>query len=1084
MRRKILFALASIVIILTVAARIYEEVVKRRWPTPGPRLLRYWKSEAELPVDISRFFNNDGIASAADPSDANFDCPNHPPHIPGSGYPAEKLPEGGSVLKLEKAGLSFLFPVVASGEYNNVACEGQRISGVIDFKSDEIPYTYQEIAVLGAAENGAASAKLKLEYDDDTAQSVQLSFPDWCVRPGDEVTIAASAPYRYTPGQGARKSIREKIDCFMYVRRLRVNPRKRLVAIVLPDQPNLHIFAMTLRVGAPGKAVAHLGDKLARRYHRVAELAKEPPADLTQPVEELAKGLKDAEQKIEPGLARQLVWLNTQYEYLVCRLGGHLVRRGSRTESWARKSVASISTDLNALLGGRDPFRLRRGHILKGYVSEIDGRVQPYALYVPKEYRKSDPCPLVVHMHGHGWYRPFQGVEPPQVRNAIVLSPHGRGSMDYMFVAEEDVLACIDEVKTDYAIDADRVYLMGHSMGGTGSWNLATKYPDRFAAIGPSAANADSKAWKNVGAKHAKDEESFAWLRSGLRASLDPVTYAGNLLHVPAFFLHGDKDKVVPVGNSRSMAKALAEAGCPHVYREGAGGHGWRPRRTVIELHDYVLGKVRVARPQRVRVKAGYLKYGKAYWVRILRLGRRDQLGEIDAAVRSESLINVKAKGVAVMELDLNRCPVDATRALLIVVNGQPVFHTIPPPGGRIALARVGARWEVISGLEGLHKKPYLEGPVADAYTSSFVLVVGTTSTNATDRKVLRHEAERFAADWELLYTKPPRVKDDGEVTEEDIARHNLILYGGPQNNSITSRIADRLPITIKNDAVRIGGRRYAGTGVATKFCYPNPLNPERLVVVIAGAKRARDIFQSNNLFGNWFQWGPYDNRAWFDFAVFDRKTRSAETCLEFGFFGGDWQFRADTTWFGDEAEREAAPARRIPVHTWPPDQKQVYLSDLLPISIEQHKLPVGFDTSAEGKALTIGLPARRFQRGLGVRAPSKVAFRVNRANAPKSQLFTTFKATVGVDLEGETTVPSWRNKSEWVKFLVYGDGHLLYQTPTLMWRSKPVHISVPIARFKTIECEVWCSRARWLVGSAAWGNARILRADALAATK
>ncbi|MFH1732918.1 MAG: NPCBM/NEW2 domain-containing protein [Planctomycetota bacterium] len=1075
MRKSIIYALLGSVVVLTIAA------VVRLYLSDGhpPASSLLWQSESELPVDLSGLFNNDGVASAVDPSDTNFDCPDHPPEIPGSGYPAEHLPASGIAFNVPEAGRTFLFPVVTSRERNNVECQGQRIA-----VAPQVPpadgRVCREIAVLGAAENGAASADVELEYEDGSTESVELSFPDWCAEPAAGEIVAAAAPCRYTWDMAEQKNVEQKIACRLYVRRLPVDTRRILAAVVLPERPNLHIFAMTLAVSVPGGDVARRGNAVAMQYRESARIAKAPAADLKGPVEALADRLRIAEQRVAPEYKRQLVWLRTQYEHLVYKLRGRVVRSGSTAEGWALETVAGIRSDIDALLRRTDPFRRRRGHILKGYVSEIDGQVQPYAVYVPGQYAEGTPSPLVVHMHGHGWYKPFQCVPTYPFRDAVVVSPHGRGSIDYMFVAEEDVLACIDEAKKDYTIDADRVYLLGSSMGGTGCWSLATKYPSRFAAIGPVAGNADSKAWEAVAGAGGAGGLAYDGLRSFLRESLDPVTYAGNLLHVSAYFLHGDDDEVVPVGNSRSMARALAAAGCRHAYREGrGGGHGWRPDKVIAAQHDFIFGSRRSRRPERVRLKAAYLKYGRADWIRIVRLARRDRFGEVAADVRDGQLIDVKLRNVSAVEIDLNRCPVDVREAVVITIDGERVFSAVPLRTRLARLERSGSRWQLVSAWRGPRKKPYLEGPVSDAYTRSFLVVIGTRSADAADRRIVREEAERFAADWKLLYTRPPRVKADQDVNGDDIARHNLILYGGPQDNSVTARIAGRLPIEVANGAVRVGGRSYAGPGVAVKFCYPNPLNPERLVVIVAGASRGRDVFQSNNLFGNWFQWGPYDNRAWFDYAVFDDKTRSAETCIEFGFFDDNWQLCSETTWFGDPAARRAALGRRIPTLLRPPDRDVVHLSDLAAVSIEQHKLPVGFDTSAKGRALSIGVPRRVFRRGLGVRPPSKMVFAVSRAGSTESGRFTSFRATVGIDLEDADEVALWRGRNEWVKFLVYGDGRLLHQTAPLRWRSKPVDIDVPISGVERLELETACPNARWLVGSAAWADARIIRAGA-----
>ncbi|MFO7900778.1 MAG: prolyl oligopeptidase family serine peptidase, partial [Planctomycetota bacterium] len=672
--RRVLLALTLILVVLIAMAHIYDELLPSREP-PGPEEPPLWTRQNELPVDLSRFFNNDGIASQAEPNDTNFDCPDHPPTIPGSGYPAEELPDGASVFRAEELDASFLFPVIATGEPNNVACKGQRITDPSEPGWLDAGHGCTAIAVLGAAENGAARAKVTLEYEDGSVATRTLSFPDWCVAPETGAVVAWSAPYRYAWDQGQGRNGRHEIDCHLYAARLSVDGGRRLAAIRLPEQPNLHIFALTLQVEPGAVEIARRGNALAARYRKVAELADQPPADLSEPVSALAAELEAAESRVPPDLRRPLVWLETQYEYLTHKIGRRRVLSGSRTEEWARTWMTAIRSDLAELLAGVDPFDDRRGNILKGYVSDIDGRIQPYTVYVPDSYTPGRPTPLVVHMHGHGWYRPFQGYPTYPFRDAVVLSPHGRGSMDYMFVGEEDVLDAIAEVEQDYTIDRRRVYLLGSSMGGTGCWNLGTKYPDRFAAVGPIAANADSRAWADVAARHPADTGRFARLRRRLRTKNDPVTFAGNLLHTTIYFLHGAEDRVVPVENSRSMARALERAGCSFTYREGKrGGHGWKPGRIVGDQHDAIFAARLTERPRRVQLRAGRLKHGRAFWLRILRFGRRDRYGEVNAEVSDGSLIQVRPSNVTAFEIDLARCPIDTAEAVAVTVDGVPVF--------------------------------------------------------------------------------------------------------------------------------------------------------------------------------------------------------------------------------------------------------------------------------------------------------------------------------------------------------------------------------------------------------------------------
>ena len=70
----------------------------------------------------------------------------------------------------------------------------------------------------------------------------------------------------------------------------------------------------------------------------------------------------------------------------------------------------------------------------------------------------------------------------------LLVSPHGCGTTEYRGIGENDVLCVLEEVRKRYRVDDDRVYLTGHSMGGTRAAYLALHHPDQFAAVAPLAA--------------------------------------------------------------------------------------------------------------------------------------------------------------------------------------------------------------------------------------------------------------------------------------------------------------------------------------------------------------------------------------------------------------------------------------------------------------------------------------------------------------------------------------------------------------------------------------------------------------------
>ncbi len=60
-------------------------------------------------------------------------------------------------------------------------------------------------------------------------------------------------------------------------------------------------------------------------------------------------------------------------------------------------------------------------------------------------------------------------------------------------LSEKDVFNVIDHVTAEYSVDANRIFILGHSMGGAGAWHLALKYPNRWAGIVPSACRPPGK---------------------------------------------------------------------------------------------------------------------------------------------------------------------------------------------------------------------------------------------------------------------------------------------------------------------------------------------------------------------------------------------------------------------------------------------------------------------------------------------------------------------------------------------------------------------------------------------------------------
>lgn len=225
-----------------------------------------------------------------------------------------------------------------------------------------------------------------------------------------------------------------------------------------------------------------------------------------------------------------------------------------------RTDVKAALTDAVALLDqlakGENPLRTKRGDIHWAYRSLVDDTLQPYRIFVPSNYDAARKWPLVVALHGMGgdensFFTAYNNGEIKRLAEArgyLIACPKGRAPTSmYWGPAEKDVLDVLKEVKREYSVDDDRVYLMGHSMGGYGTWSVATNNPDIFAAIAPIAGGGNP------------------FVISKLRG----------IAHVPELITHGDKDPTVSVEESRRMVKAAKDLGIEVKYNEIPGGdHG------------------------------------------------------------------------------------------------------------------------------------------------------------------------------------------------------------------------------------------------------------------------------------------------------------------------------------------------------------------------------------------------------------------------------------------------------------------------------------------------------------------------------
>ena len=171
-----------------------------------------------------------------------------------------------------------------------------------------------------------------------------------------------------------------------------------------------------------------------------------------------------------------------------------------------------------------------------------------YLLFLPKGYgaEPDKRWPLILFLHGMG----ERGDDLERIKKhglPKILNTDAGDDFEFMVVSPQcpsdtvwssqvaGLSALLDEIVKTRAVDTNRIYLTGLSMGGFGTWHLACEYPERFAAIAP--------------------------ICGGMARVVGASDKVCALKGVPAWVFHGARDRTVPLAESADLVSALKACG-------------------------------------------------------------------------------------------------------------------------------------------------------------------------------------------------------------------------------------------------------------------------------------------------------------------------------------------------------------------------------------------------------------------------------------------------------------------------------------------------------------------------------------------
>jgi pimeloyl-ACP methyl ester carboxylesterase len=313
------------------------------------------------------------------------------------------------------------------------------------------------------------------------------------------------------------------------------------------------------------------------------------------------------------------------------------------------------------------------------------GQLQPYSLTVPSSYRPDEPSPLTLYLHSytrHHWqYHGSVGLaQLGEERGNLVLTPLARGVDGwYQHEAEYDTFEAWADVLRHFDVDMDRVTLAGYSMGGYGTYRLATLYPDLVgAAMTVAAPPGASLGWVPP-----------AVLPGGAATLTTP--WLPNLRHVPVLTAVVADDEVVPLAGARVPSLGAPQFGIAGLAQLGyhyrfvklsSTGHA-SPRASgyAVPMAGEFLGSARVVRdPSRVTFvydphaddAALGLIHDHAYWVAGLVVVEGAERGTVDALRATDgNRLTVHLSGLSAVSLDIVRAGLDPGIPLVVEVTAD-----------------------------------------------------------------------------------------------------------------------------------------------------------------------------------------------------------------------------------------------------------------------------------------------------------------------------------------------------------------------------------------------------------------------------
>jgi hypothetical protein len=435
-----------------------------------------------------------------------------------------------------------------------------------------------------------------------------------------------------------------------------------------------------------------------------------------------------------------------------------------------------------------------------------------------------------------------------------------------------------------YKIDSERMTLRGFSMGGAGVWHLSLHFPDLWAAVEVGAGD-------NTSLRIPVLNTLPDYQQAMCKIFDNMYEWTINAYAIPFASYVGENDRSLVKHNSAKAeliregihfegdAFSLKATDAPSITFLVAPktGHDMHPdsRRT---LNAFLYERIKMGRqtPDHIRFVTYTTRYNSDYWLKVDGLGKHYERAEVNA-LRLDHRTRYQITTRNITRLVLNQ----TDQATSVTIDGQALSVK---PAAEMVFVKSNDGWKPASSDEGLRKKHGLQGPIDDAFLEPFLVVrpTGKPWNAAVNDQALRM-LQRFERQYSIAYRGHVRIKDDKDVTPDDLTRYHLILFGDPGSNRLIGRLNRKLPpLRWTKAKFNLGSKSFPSSAFLPAMIYPNPASSNHYVVINSG------------LTADWADWaGDFPTPRYGDFAVFDARLGSDDPPAVYaGLFDESWQLR------------------------------------------------------------------------------------------------------------------------------------------------------------------------------------------------